>query len=240
MYKFQSLLIGYVFIFFTLLSVGASSEAGECVIILHGLGKSKYSMKSIERSLKKSGYITWNETYPSRKKRIEDLSVKHIDDGLHYCKAANASKVNFVTHSMGGILVRYYLQNYTIDNLGNIVMLSPPNKGSEVTDHLKDTLLYHWVTGPAGQQLGTTSDSLPNSLNEIEATIGVITGNRTLDPWFSPFIRGEDDGKVSVDRAKLDEMSDFLVVESGHTFIVRNSSVMHQIKYFLKNGKFDK
>ena len=115
-----------------------------------------------------------------------------------------------------------------------------PNKGSEVADYLKDTKLYQWVTGPAGQQLGTNSDSLPNRLEAIDATIGVITGKNTSDPWFSPLIPGKDDGKVSVESAKLDEMSDFLVVESGHTFIMRNRLVINQIKYFLKNGKFNK
>ncbi len=92
--------------------------------------------------------------------------------------------------------------------------------------------------GPAGQQLGTGSDSLPKNLKRIQGTIGIITGKKSSDPWFSPIIPGKDDGKVSVESAKLEEMSDFLVVESGHTFIMRKKFVLKQIIHFLKKGIF--
>lgn len=240
MYKLIFVLVLLFFSYIELQIVHASDESKECVIILHGMGRTYSSMNKISTVLKDEGYTVWNETYPSTKQAIEDLSINHINHGLDYCKGKSASKTHFVTHSLGGILVRYYFQDNTISNLGSIVMLSPPNKGSEVADYLKDTKLYQWVTGPAGQQLGTNSDSLPNRLEAIDATIGVITGENTSDPWFSTLIPGKDDGKVSVERAKLDEMSDFLVVESGHTFIMRNRLVINQIKYFLKNGKFNK
>jgi len=220
--------------------VNAREDAKECVIVLHGLGRTKYSMNKIEKILKQDGYLVWNETYPSTKQRIEYSSVHHINKGLDFCQQNNTVKTNFVTHSLGGILIRYYLQDNSISNISTIVMLSPPNKGSELADYLKDTKLYQWATGPAGQQLGTTNNSLPNRMEEINAPVGIITGNRTYDPWFSTIIPGIDDGKVSVERARLDEMTDFLVVESGHTFIMRNNSVLRQIKYFLRNGKFDK
>lgn len=231
------------FISFSFISVellNAGDDAKDCVIVLHGMARTKHSMNIIEETLRQDGYIVWNETYPSTKQKIEVSSVNHIKKGLDFCKQNNTLKINFVTHSLGGILVRYYLQDNSISNLSKIVMLSPPNKGSELADHLKDTKFYQWITGPAGQQLGTTSTSLPNRMDEINATVGIITGNKTNDPWFSPIIPGIDDGKVSVERAKLDEMTDFLVVESGHSFIMRKESVLKQIKYFLKNGKFDK
>ena len=210
----------------------------ECVIVLHGMGRTKYAMRGVEKELTDAGYRVWNESYPSTKEPIEKLSLEHISKGLGYCRRVGARKVHFVTHSLGGILVRYYLQDNTIDNLGNIVMLSPPNSGSEVADSLKDIKLYQWITGPAGQQLGTGADSLPNTLHRIDATVGIITGKSTSDPWFSPIIPGEDDGKVSVKSARLEEMSDFLVVEAGHTFIMSNRSVLEQICYFLKKGTF--
>jgi hypothetical protein len=77
-------------------------------------------------------------------------------------------------------------------------------------------------------------------MKAIDACVGIITGNKTFDPWFSPLIPGEDDGKVSVESAKLQEMSDFLVVGSSHAFIMRNTSVIDQIKYFLKYGTFER
>ena len=210
----------------------------ECVIVLHGMGRTKYAMRKVEKELSSAGYSVWNQSYPSTQKPIETLATEHISEGLHHCRRMGARKIHFVTHSLGGILVRYYLQDNTIENLDKIVMLSPPNSGSEIADSLKDLKLYQWMMGPAGQQLGTDTGSLPNTLDRIDATVGVITGNSTSDPWFSPFIPGEDDGKVSVKSARLEEMTDFLVVEAGHTFIMSNRSVLEQIRHFLKKGTF--
>jgi hypothetical protein len=210
----------------------------ECVILLHGMGRTAASMGKMESELQNKGYTTWNKSYASTEKTIRELAQTHIKSGIEFCKYKNTTQVHFVTHSLGGILVRVYLQEGSIKNLGHIVMLSPPNKGSEVADMLKNFKLYQWTTGPAGQVLGTEQNSLPNSLKPIKASIGVITGNSTSDPWFSPFIPGEDDGKVSVEHAKLGEMADFLVVDAGHTLIMRNNTVINQTGHFLSHGTF--
>ena len=210
-----------------------------CVILLHGLGRTRDSMNEIAKSLNAAGYQVWNESYPSRNKPVGMLADEAIKPALDFCQANDIKKIHFVTHSLGGILVRYYLQDHKIDSLGRIVMLSPPNKGSEIADQLKEFKLYQFVTGPAGQQLGTDERSIPNQLEPIEGEIGVIIGNSTSDPWFSWLIPGEDDGKVSVARARLDEMKDFLVVEQGHTFIMKKMDVIKQIQYFLIHGEFN-
>ena len=221
-----------------LLGAEGKDLKNECVIVLHGMGRTKFAMRKVEKELADAGYTVWNQSYPSTKKSIEVLAAEHISKGLKFCRGAQAEKIHFVTHSLGGILVRYYLQDNTIENLDKIIMLSPPNSGSEIADSLRDLKLYQWMMGPAGQQLGTDANSLPNTLDRIDATVGIITGNSTSDPWFSPFIPGEDDGKVSVESARLEEMTDFLVVEAGHTFIMSNRSVLEQIHHFLKKGTF--
>jgi len=215
------------------------AEKKECVIVLHGLGRTHNSMNQVEQALLKEGYFVWNESYPSRLAPIQILSAKAIENGLDYCKNTKATKYHFVTHSLGGILIRHYLQSNSIDNLEKIVMLGPPNQGSEVADKLKDNYLYQQYTGPAGQEIGTDENSLPNRLKPIPGTIGIIAGSFSSDPWFSPIIPGEDDGKVSVMRTRLKEMNDFIVVSSGHTFMMHDHSVIEQIIYFLSNGKFD-
>jgi len=227
------------------LRLGFCEETGdrlvgkECVILLHGLGRTKYSMTKIERRLKEEGYLVVNCDYPSTKKTIEELSRIHVSEAVKCCRNQSAKKIHFVTHSLGGILVRQYLQKNSIPDGGRVIMLSPPNKGSVIADRLKNNFLYKWITGPAGQQLGTGNKSVPNRLNPIEVEVGVITGNRSLEPWFSSMIPGDDDGKVSVKRAGLKEMNDFLVVESSHTFIMQNSEVIDQIVIYLKNGRFN-
>ncbi|MDH3326626.1 MAG: hypothetical protein OEM38_07915, partial [Gammaproteobacteria bacterium] len=147
-------------------------------------------------------------------------------------------KIHFVTHSLGGIISRYYLQTNQLPAGSRIVMLSPPNKGSEIADRFHDSTWYRWLTGPPGQQLTTDSNSLPNTLDAINYEVGVITGRDTLEPWFSRLIPGEDDGKVSVESAKLPEMKDFLVVDHTHTFIMKSDVVMVQVLNFIKHGNF--
>ena len=117
-------------------------------------------------------------------------------------------------------------------------MLSPPNQGSEIADLLKDFFLYRWILGPAGQQLGTTADAVPNRLAPIDVPVGIITGDSTLEPWFSSQMPGPDDGKVSVERARLPEMADFLVVHQSHGFIMNDPQVISQVAYFLQYGRF--
>lgn len=229
-----------------LLTLGSASAHargtpnGECIIVLHGLGRTALSMSAIETALTEAGYCVWNRSYPSRSADIEWLAATTISDGLAHCESHAAVTVHFVTHSLGGILVRQYLQDHRIDNLGRIVMLSPPNQGSEIAEALRKQPVFRFATGPAGQQLGTGLESVPLRLAPIPGEIGIITGNTSLDPWFSPLIPGDDDGKVSVERARLAEMRDFLVVSNGHTFIMRDDSVITQILGFLRDGRFER
>ncbi|MEW8505273.1 MAG: alpha/beta hydrolase [Candidatus Thiodiazotropha sp.] len=212
----------------------------ECVILLHGMGRTSFSMSAIEEALVDRDYQVWNESYPSLSRGVEEVTVPAIEAGLDFCRDNEATEIHFVTHSLGGILVRYYLQNHRIADLGRIVMLAPPNRGSEVADEMKDGYWYQTIMGPSGQVLGTDEKSLPNSLKPIPGEIGIIAGRVDGEPWFLPEIPGDDDGKVAVERTKLPEMRDFLLVEEGHTFIMRDDEVILQILHFLHHGEFDK
>lgn len=225
---------------FLIVLTSVSAHANDCVLLLHGMGRSAFSMKKIEKELKKEGYVVWNKSYKSTQKPIKDLALEHIPSGINYCNSRKTKSIHIVTHSLGGILIRFYLQNHAINNLGKIVMLSPPNKGSEITDLMKSWKLYLWATGPAGQELGTSPISTPNSLAPIEASIGIIAGRQSSDPWFSPLIPGDDDGKVSIESTKLEEMTDFLIVDSSHTSIMWDSLVIRQTIIFINLGKFEK
>ncbi len=210
----------------------------EYVILLHGMARTKFSMGKLESRLAGQGYQVVNDGYPSTRKPVEKIASKYLGPMVSKCKAAGAKKIHIVTHSLGGIVTRQYLQDHTLPKGSRIVMISPPNQGSELADALRHLWLYKWLNGPAGQALGTEPESLPNSLKPLDAEIGIITGNRSFNPLFSWLIPGEDDGKVSVERAKLAEMTDFLVVSSSHTFIMRHPDVLDQVVCFLENGKF--
>lgn len=214
-------------------------ENREYVILLHGMARTKFSMGKLENYLIEQGYQVVNDGYPSTREPVEKIAAVYLTPMVESCRAAGAEKIHIVTHSLGGIVVRQYLQDHALPKGSRIVMISPPNQGSELADALRHLWPYKWLNGPAGQELGTEPDSLPNTLTPVDAEIGVITGNRSLNPVFSWLIPGEDDGKVSVERAKLAEMADFLVVPAGHTFIMRHPDVLDQVVSFLANGKFD-
>jgi pimeloyl-ACP methyl ester carboxylesterase len=153
---------------------------------------------------------------------------------------ATSNHVHFVTHSMGGILLRLYLETHSITNLGRVVMLAPPSKGSEVVDKLRWLAPFGWINGPSGLQLGTGPDSIPNKLKPPQFELGIIAGDRSVNPLFSFMIPGKDDGKVSLSRAKVDGMKAFLVLHVTHTFMMRNAGVIVQTKRFLKTGSFQR
>jgi alpha-beta hydrolase superfamily lysophospholipase len=211
-----------------------TAGAAECVILLHGLGRGHGSMTRIAEALDHRGYVVWNRGYDSTSSNVRDLAGSAVDPALDFC--ADHERTHFVTHSLGGILVRVALQERDFD--GRIVMLSPPNQGSEIPDILNEVSIFHRLMGPAVGQLGT--NGLPIRLQPIPGTIGVITGDRTSDPWFSWLIPGPDDGKVSVESARLAEMADFLVVPEGHSFIMLRPEVIEQVLYFLTHGRFQR
>jgi triacylglycerol lipase len=218
----------------------AASEGAECVVLLHGLARTKKSLLKLEEHLKNRGFHVSNVGYPSREEDIQTLSVEAIEKARVECASVGASTIHFVTHSMGGILVRYYLAHNEIQELGRVVMLSPPNSGSEIVDKLEDTPISKWINVPAVHQLGTEKDSLPKALGAPDYEVGIITGDRSISPLLSLLIPGEDDGKVSVENARLMGMKDFLVVHKAHPFIMNDETVLRQVTYFLEHGVFDR
>jgi hypothetical protein len=139
---------------------------------------------------------------------------------------------------MGGIVVRAFLKSHRPGNLGRVVMLSPPNRGSEVVDRLRDSRLFRVATGPAGQELGTDAASMPNVLGPVDFVLGVIAGGRSINPLFSAWIPGVDDGTVAVSRTRIEGMADFIVVPYTHSFIMRRSEVAGHVVHFLAHGRF--
>lgn len=215
-----------------------SAPGKEAVVLLHGLARSNRSMTRMASALTAEGYDVINVDYASTKAPIGTLATEAIGPALAEPKVRQATRVHFVTHSMGGILVRQYLKTLSIERLGRVVMLGPPNRGSEIVDKLDDTWIFSAINGPAGRQLGTRPDSLPNQLGPVDFDLGVIAGDRSINWINSLFIAGSDDGKVSVERTKVTGMKAHLVIHATHPYLMKNSRAIRETVHFLREGKF--
>jgi pimeloyl-ACP methyl ester carboxylesterase len=214
--------------------IGPQSGA---VVLLHGLARSDKAMNKLARALRSEGYRVINHGYPSTSAPIEVLAT-NVFRALEP-QIADAETVHFVTHSMGGIILRRHMETTDLPNLGRVVMLAPPSRGSQVPDKLGRIFLYQWINGPAGNQLGTGTDSLPLRLKEPMFELGIIAGDRSINPVLSMLIPGPDDGKVAIDRVKPGNYTDYLQLHVTHACMVWNRNVIDQTRHFLAHGTFN-
>jgi triacylglycerol lipase len=223
-------------------TVHAESQpaAGRRVVLLHGLLRSSGSMSRVAEALEQRGFRVCNVAYPSRHYSISVLARDYVAPAVERCFPGTREPIDFVTHSMGGIVVRQLAETHAIASFGRVVMLAPPNHGSELVDEFGSWWLFKRVNGPAGNELGTSPDSLPSRLGPATFDVGILMGDRTTNLVLSAFLPDGNDGKVSIASARLDGMKDFLVFPVSHTFIMRNAEVIRQAVRFLEDGSFDR
>lgn len=193
-------------------------------------------MKPLELRLERAGFAVENIHYDSMDQNPDQI-LRKLRRKIHEC-CVDALRLHFVTHSLGGILTRAYLVESRPANLGRVVMIAPPNKGSELADWIAESELLRWMMGPTAIELGTAQDSLPNRLPPADFDLGIIAGTGSVNP-FGTMVEGESDGTVSVESTKLAGMDDFIALPYSHTFIMQVEAVAEQVEVFLRTGRFD-
>jgi triacylglycerol lipase len=202
------------------------------VILLHGLGRSPLSLRYAEYRLRKAGWSAVNIGYPSRGHPIEELA-SFVASRL----PTSGRPMHFLTHSMGGIVLRCLVKANRPPNLGRAVMLGPPNAGSQLASRMGSRRLPRWLMGPALRQIGVEADSVPNRLGPVDFQVGVIAGHRSLDP-FRLLLAGESDGRVCLPETRVAGMADWLCVPRGHALLMLDPRVLDQALHFLAHGRF--
>lgn len=212
--------------------------ADDVVILLHGLARTSSSMEKMSDALTAEGFTVHNLNYPSRHQPIEKLAI-HVRKQIEAVTNSDDT-IHFVTHSMGGIILRCIQKEDPLKNIGRSVMLSPPNQGSELVDTLGSYSVFNWINGPAGGQLGTGSNEFIATLGPATFDLCVITGDYSINWINSMMIPGDDDGKVSIESAKLEGMDAYKVIHATHPYIMKNDEAIDLTIQFLKTGELSK
>jgi pimeloyl-ACP methyl ester carboxylesterase len=210
------------------------------IVLLHGIARRSGSLAALERALAADGYRTLNLDYPARKACIADI-VAALHEAISHFAGACDGRLHFVTHSMGGLVARAYIARHRPKRLGHVVTLAPPNEGSEIADLLGTNALYRGFFGPAGAELVTARpEALCKLLGEVDYPLGVIAGDRSLDPLGWLLLPGANDGRVSVERTRVAGMADHIIIHGTHTLIMNNREAIAQTRHFLKHGRFER
>ncbi len=238
----KTLLLGLLLVTFR-----AAAAPPDTVVLLHGLGLGRWAMKRIERTLDHEGFRVVNLGYDSLRTPIEtlahdwlpaELAKQGIDPAV-----ADGPTLHFVTHSMGGIILRGWLHHDGVPPAmarGRVVMLVPPNGGSTLVDRIGTWHVFRLATGINGAALSTAADSFPNQLGPWPAgpQLGVIAGDRPINPLLAHWTGSPGDGKVRVEETRLAGMDDHLVLPHSHTWIQYRKPAIRQTLAFLRDGRF--
>lgn len=217
--------------------------AVRAILLMHGLGRTSGSMKSLKRVLESAGLETVIcLEYASSRESISQhaTALQEVVAGL-----PDHVRLDFVGHSMGNIVVRHALGDWqranaaqVLDRIDHVVMLGPPNQGASIARQLAKTGVFGWVAGEGGLELGSKWQELESKLATPHCPFGIVAGKLSGHPISNPLVDGASDFVVSVEETKLPGAADFLEVPVLHSFLMDDPIVQQAVVRFLNTGKF--
>ena len=210
----------------------------EAVIVIHGFARRANSMGKLAEHIHREGYEVRNVGYSSIQQSLDEIQADVFEKFNQYILSNPDKKIHFVGHSLGGLLIRAYLDQKSLKNLGSVVLMGAPNKGSALVDEYEERWFFSWL-GSGLSELGADSEFL-KKLKAPYYTVGVIAGSRPFSKFFDSSLEGVHDGLVTVESAKLEGMSDFIVINVHHSRMKRDPRVFEQVIHFLKHARFKK
>ncbi|MBS0351406.1 MAG: alpha/beta hydrolase [Proteobacteria bacterium] len=210
----------------------------EDIVLIHGLGRSSLLMSEMAIYWKWHGWRILNIDYPSTRYSIDQL-VERISDKISVFRENSANPFFAVGHSLGSIILHFYIKKYIPAHLSRIVALGPPYHGSAIVDHLKRYPWFKKLYGPAAAELNS---HLFARLGEVDYQLGVIAGNRCVasDWFFANFwLKKPNDGKVEVASTRIPNMKDHIILPVKHPLMPTYPSVIHHTAHFIHHGCFD-
>lgn len=220
------------------LAPAAETPEPDCVVLLHGIGMQGFVMQRVATALTAQGYRVVNISYPSREMPFEQIAGEYLPAQLKAHDVARAPHLNFVTHSLGSLIVRKLIQDARPANLARVVMIGPPNHGSTAADAARQYSLLTALMGENLGRLGTQENSIVSTLGPADFDLGIIAGDMPRNHFLGEALTGKNDGAVTVESAKLEGMRDFLEVPFSHTVMLWRKEVVEQVIAFLRDGKF--
>ncbi|MGL5741898.1 MAG: lipase family alpha/beta hydrolase [Legionella sp.] len=199
-----------------------SQHQREIIVLVHGLMRTSLSMWPLKMYLKGKGYKVYSYSYPSPKYSIQEHGI-YLNQYIKNLLAKNQDvKINFITHSLGGIITREALSRLSkeqLNHIGYLIMLAPPNHGSVLAK--LSTKIFPFFTSPI-KPLAELSSEQTSYIHHVPVPKVKIA-----------IIAGRYDAKVPPEFARLDGQNEPLVVNSNHTFIMNNAKTKQLILQFL-------
>lgn len=208
--------------------------SGKAVILIHGIIRSSKSLDWLHKPLEKDGYTVIRFDYPSTRVTIEE-SAAHLNSVIRSLK--DIEEINFIVHSMGGLVVRASLAKHTDKRIKRMVMVGVPNLGAKMANQFKSLGLFKAIMGPAGQQLISGPDAPVSKLPTPQFEFAIVAGARGTENGFNPLIPGDDDGTVSVASTRLPGAADFMTVPVLHSFLMLSERASNGAMHFIKTGR---